>query len=134
MGKINKLAVDTMVLVYLINNEESYVDAVKKRLNSAKEVILSCMGMGEILAGFALKNDKNGKLKFLAFIETYRKLSVVGFGKQEALIFAELRAKYPSLKPPDAIHLATAISAKADVFLSNDKKLMGITELPVLIL
>ena len=134
MGKINKLAVYTMVLVYLINNEESYVDAVKKRLNSAKEVILSCMGMGEILAGFALKNDKNGKLKFLAFIETYRKLSVVGFGKQEALIFAELRAKYPSLKPPDAIHLATAISAKADVFLSNDKKLMGITELPVLIL
>ena len=46
-GKINKLAVDTMVLVYLINNEESYVDAVKKRLNSAKEVILSCMGMGK---------------------------------------------------------------------------------------
>lgn len=123
-----------MVLIHLISNKGPYVDIVKQRLNSAKEIILSCMALGEILAGFEVRNDKNGKLKFLAFIETYKKLSVVGFGEQEALIFAELRAKYPAVKPPDAIHLATAISARADGFLTNDNKLECIEELPVLIL
>jgi predicted nucleic acid-binding protein len=47
---------------------------------------------------------------------------------REVLIFAaQLRAQTPSLKTPDAIHLATATLAKADAFVSGDS---GIKELP----
>lgn len=47
---------------------------------------------------------------------------------REVLIMAtRLRAETPALKTPDAIHLATALLAKADAFLSSDQ---GIKNLP----
>lgn len=36
---------------------------------------------------------------------------------------AELRARHAFLKTPDAIHLATALTAGCDVFLTNDRRL-----------
>ena len=63
-----------------------------------------------------------------------KKLKLISFNKNEALIFSQLRAKYPSVKPPDAIHLATAISSGADAFFTNDKKLEQVEEIPILIL
>ena len=45
-----------------------------------------------------------------------------------------LRAKYRTLKTPDAIHLATAIEAQCDLFVSNDAKLRQVSEIPVEIL
>lgn len=40
---------------------------------------------------------------------------------REVLIMAaRLRAETPALRTPDAIHLATALLARADVFLSSD--------------
>ena len=65
-------------------------------------------------------------------MESYKKLSVVQFGKQEALIFAKLRAKYLSIKAPDAVHLATAISGRADRFFTNDEKLKMVQEMSIL--
>lgn len=132
MGKVNKIAIDTMVLIYLINNQEPYVETIKERLHSAKEIILSSVGMGEILAGFEKNNDKKGKLQFLSFLESYKKLSVIGFGKQESLIFGELRGKYPTIKAADAIHLATAISSRVDCFLTNDKKLEIVKDITIM--
>ena len=41
-----------------------------------------------------------------------------------------LRAKY-SLKTPDSIHLATAIMTKATAFLTGDKALARVVEVPV---
>lgn len=41
---------------------------------------------------------------------------------------AELRRKYPGLKLPDAIHLATAIHSKANNFITADKSLARIAK------
>ena len=41
---------------------------------------------------------------------------------------AELRHNYPGLKLPDAIHLATAIIAQADTFITADKRLLAIAK------
>lgn len=134
MSKIKQLAIDSMVLIYLIDGNETFSAKIEKYFENAERVIFSSFGLGEILAGFEKINDMQGKLGFLSFIESYKKISVVGFGKQEALIFAELRSKYPSIKPPDAIHLATAISARVDAFVTNDKKLETVKEINVLTL
>ncbi len=117
---MKRLAIDSMV-----------VDSVKQSLEKAEQITFSTLGLGEILAGFEKNGDSEGKLKFLSFVESYKKMSVTSFGKQEALIFAELRAKYPSVKPPDAVHLATAISARADAFLTNDRSLECIKEVRI---
>ena len=44
---------------------------------------------------------------------------------------ARIRAVY-KFKMPDAIHLATAITQRADVFLTNDYQLVTIKEIPVI--
>jgi predicted nucleic acid-binding protein len=45
-----------------------------------------------------------------------------------------LRGKYPNLKTVDAVQIATALDAKADAFLTNDKKLAGIKEIKIIVL
>lgn len=44
---------------------------------------------------------------------------------------AELRATMPSLKTPDAIHVATAIEAGCSLFVTNDSGLRNVPDLPV---
>lgn len=46
---------------------------------------------------------------------------------------ANLRASN-SLKTPDAIHAATAISVNCDLFITNDKGFRNLSNLPVIIL
>ncbi|MDF5713744.1 MAG: PIN domain-containing protein [Rhizonema sp. NSF051] len=47
---------------------------------------------------------------------------------------ARLRAITPSLRTPDAIHAATAITSGSTQFLTNDQQLRIVTGLPVVIL
>lgn len=134
MKKHKHIAIDTMILVYLLERNLSHIETIKKTLKHANRVTLSGMGFGEILAGFEKSNDQKGKLKFLSFLESFKKISVASFNKDTALTFAKLRAKYPSIKSPDAIHVATAIQAKADIFLTNDKNLKQVEEIRVITL
>ena len=46
---------------------------------------------------------------------------------------ADLRARY-QIRTPDALQIATAIEARCDAFLCNDKNLQRVTEISVLIL
>lgn len=121
-----------MIFIYYLDGDRDFYTGVMKEFAAAEEIILSTMGFGEILTGYERTNDKEGKLAFLSFLEHYPKISIVGFGKQEALIFAQLRAKYPTLKSPDCIHLATGISAGADAFFTHDKKLKKSSPLPII--
>ncbi|MBD2201369.1 PIN domain-containing protein [Calothrix sp. FACHB-1219] len=47
---------------------------------------------------------------------------------------ARLRASTPSLRTPDAIHIATATISGCTQFLTNDRQLRAATNLPVVIL
>ncbi|NES25651.1 MAG: type II toxin-antitoxin system VapC family toxin [Symploca sp. SIO3E6] len=47
---------------------------------------------------------------------------------------ARLRAVTPSLRTPDAIHVATAMTSECSQFLTNDQRLRIIPDLPVVIL
>lgn len=50
-----------------------------------------------------------------------------------ARLAANLRGRY-ALKMPDALHVATAIEAGCDAFLTNDAAIKRVTEITVLIL
>lgn len=52
-------------------------------------------------------------------------LSVVPVGRDVLWNAGRLRADYPSLKLPDAVHLATALSFGCHDFLSGDTRLKG---------
>ncbi len=46
---------------------------------------------------------------------------------------AELRAKH-DLRTPDAIQIATAITAQAEAFITNDERFKRITDIPVFVI
>ena len=46
---------------------------------------------------------------------------------------AQIRAKYSGIKAMDALQLASAIISGCDVFLTNDKQLRQVEEIPVLL-
>jgi predicted nucleic acid-binding protein len=46
---------------------------------------------------------------------------------------ARLRARY-GLRTPDAIHLATAVAARAEAFVTTDRRLARVRELEVRVL
>lgn len=46
---------------------------------------------------------------------------------------AEIRAKYTGIKGMDSIHLSTAIKLGCGIFLTNDKQLKQVSEIPVLL-
>jgi hypothetical protein len=117
-----------MIVIYLIEGREPFCISIKKALEAAERISFSTFGLGEVLAGFEKAKDKQGKIKFLSFIESYKKLSVIGYGKQEALIFAELRAKYPSAGLRRC-SLAAAVSAGGWVLTIKSVK---VEEVPVL--
>jgi len=57
---------------------------------------------------------------FRAFLTPSASLAVQGISLAVLEKTIELRAQFPALKTPDAIHLATGILAKCDLFVTRD--------------
>lgn len=60
-------------------------------------------------------------------------LTIFEVNKEIAVKAADLRRKY-TIRLPDAIQIATAIYAKAQAFITNDKRLKKCKELDILLL
>lgn len=60
-------------------------------------------------------------------------LTIVDVNQDIAIISARIRREY-GLRIPDAIQLATALSYKAEVFVTNDKRLKVFKEIKILFL
>lgn len=58
-----------------------------------------------------------------AYVDRFERLELVAFDTTCALLFAEIRARHPKIRPPDAIQLACAAKARCRWFLTNDARL-----------
>ncbi|MGH8453900.1 MAG: type II toxin-antitoxin system VapC family toxin [Nevskiales bacterium] len=62
-------------------------------------------------------------------------VSIHGLDEQTVDQAAELRADYPVLKLPDALHIATAVQAGCDLYITGDQRLGAVaSRIPVLTL
>lgn len=120
---MSKLAcLDTNILVYLSQpSSEFFTKATNLVLSLQKNgytLAVSSIGVGEYYSYkdfLELSIDK--LIKSGAILE-------LPFGHLEAIEFAELRKiENPRLPPIDILHLSTALSAGAEIFITNDKKL-----------
>jgi predicted nucleic acid-binding protein len=62
---------------------------------------------------------------YLDAIRDRPELTVVPVSRTILIETARLRAMHPTLKPPDALHAATAILQACDVLLTNDARLVS---------
>jgi predicted nucleic acid-binding protein len=114
---------DTNLFIYLIEENKLHLNKVHNLLQFLEEneyeIITSTLTLGEILTK-PYKDDR------LDLVETYKdffsNMELVELNSEIASLFAQIRADY-GIKTPDAVQLASAVYAKADLFVTNDDRL-----------
>ncbi len=118
---------DTMLFIYWLEDHPQFanrVDAIHARMQERQDqLITGAFTFGEVLAGAYRKGapqlaDESRRLLRSVVSE------VVPFTIETADHYARIRGTL-GLAPADAIHLASAAQAGTDLFLTNDKRLVG---------
>jgi uncharacterized protein len=124
---VSRIYWDTMLFIYWLEDHPQYakrVDAIHSRMKERQDrLITGTFTFGEVLAGVHRRNatrlaDESRRLLQAVVAEA------VPFTLDTAEQYARIRGSL-GLAPADAIHLACAAQARADLFLTNDKRLVG---------
>ena len=137
LRKYALVGIDTMAFIYHFEKNENY--------QPFTTALFSCIESGDIKAVTSMitllevlvkpKKEKNNYLveeyKFL--LETFPNLRMLSLDAKVADIASGLRAEY-NIKTPDAIQVASAMSAGAEAFITNEPSLKRIDKLDVIIM
>ncbi|MBZ0275420.1 MAG: type II toxin-antitoxin system VapC family toxin [Anaerolineae bacterium] len=137
MKNVRKLGVETAPYIYYVENHPVYADKVDSvfQIVEAKvvEIHTSVITLTEILMKPIQANNQS-------LIDTYRELltgtdfiHLTAITPEIAERAAHLRARY-NIRTPDALHIAAAITAECNAFLTNDLALKRVTEIRVIVL
>jgi len=119
-----KLAfLDTNIFIYLIEENPSYLNQVYKLLEFLEknkyEIVTSTLTLGEILTKPYKDNRMDLVKRYKSF---FSEMKLIELNSEIASLFAKVRADY-KIKTPDAVQLASAVYAKANLFVTNDDRL-----------
>ena len=118
---------DTNLFIYLWEKKSSTreMTALVTDMETRRHTLAtSALSLGEIL----VQPARQGQAELMVrYVEAMQRLVLIPFDAEAAICFANLRAAQPSLRPPDAIQLACAITRKCDLFLTNDNRLAHVT-------
>jgi predicted nucleic acid-binding protein len=126
---------DTNILIYLSEGSAPDQQAFKAQFQHFEEAavrfITSELTLGEVLVHPLRKGDE----KLIALYENLFTdfVEPVPITREVLYTSAKLRAETPSQRMPDAIHVATALLAKAEVFVTGDKGIKNLPEHMILI-
>jgi uncharacterized protein len=126
---LSKVFWDTMVFVYLLENNPTYAKRVghisQRMAVRGDKLFTSTLAAAEVLVGPAKTGDTAGLKQAESFFYG-PSVSLIQFSVQAVSNYVRIRSS-KSIRPPDAIHLACAASEGIDVFITNDKNLVGLT-------
>ncbi len=121
------IALDTNIFILAYNQTspkgEKAQALLDKILHSGDQIFISVIVFEE----FLVKIYKQGLERNLADYENFLTaggiVMVVDVTRQIARVAAKIRADYPSVRAPDAIHIASALESGAKVFYTTDRRL-----------
>jgi predicted nucleic acid-binding protein len=118
---------DTMLFIYWLEDHPRYgsrVQQIFERMRDRQDQLCtSAFAVGETLVGF----HKRGAFEAAARVRNFFRqdsVEVIAYTLETADLYAGIRAKV-GISSVDAIHLACAATANTDLFLTNDKNLVG---------
>jgi len=124
---VSRIYWDTMLFVYWLENNPQFaerINAIHSRMEQrGDQLITAAFTFGEVLAGpyrlgaTKIADESNQWLRSVVS-------EVIPFDSQTADHYARIRGTL-KLSPADSIHLACAAQAGTDLFLTNDKNLLG---------
>lgn len=122
---MSRIFFDTNLFIYLLEDEGergAKVSGLIERISERRdELLTSTLTLAEVLVKPLSVGD-------VPWAERYEKLlttpgvSLLPFDRSCARIYAQLRQDR-TVKPPDAIQLSCAASARCDLFITNDERL-----------
>ena len=119
---------DTMLFIYWLEGNPNLgkrVDAIWSRMQERNDqLITGALALGEVLAGAYKRGADKQRIQDVRAALESAVSEVVPFTSETADLFGQIKG---SLKIPsaDAIHLACAASVGIDLFLTNDRNLVG---------
>jgi predicted nucleic acid-binding protein len=124
---VSRVYWDTMLFIYWLEDHPQFakrVDAVYSHMKERRDqLITGTFTFGEVLAGVYRKGAADRAEQVRRQLQAIVS-EVVPFTIETADHYARIRGNL-SLPPADAIHLASAAQASTDLFLTNDKRLVG---------
>lgn len=133
MGIINSIqsshiaALDTNLFIYAYGKKDYLGDLARAFLDDLKvlspRIVISVLVFEEFLVQiYKKKLDKNIN-EYEDFITCGGLATVLDVNREVAREAAKIRAKYHGIRTPDALHLASAIFAKANFFVTTDRRI-----------
>jgi len=121
-----KIFWDTNLFIYLWEKRTLVREMAALAHFVAREghsVATSTLTLGEIL----VHPSRFGREDLVQrYREAMRELVLLPFDDEAAVVFGGLRARNPTLRPPDAVQLACAVAGGCGLFLTNDTRLVGV--------
>ncbi len=124
---MSRIFLDTMLFVYLLEENERYsarVAEILSRIHArGDQLCTSALAFAEVLVGPYRKGATDASAKVTEFFESPF-VQVLAFDGNSAVHYASIRSRF-RVSPADAIHLACAASVGTDLFLTSDSSLLG---------
>ncbi len=137
LSSVRRLALDTAPIIYFVEAHPRYdllVTGVFQRIADGQvEGVTSALTLTEVLALPMQKQRFDLCESYKTLLISAENFTLVNITAEIAERAAELRARY-HLRTPDALQIATGLVNHCQAFLTNDKDLKRVTEIPVLVL
>lgn len=137
MSRHRKVGLDTSIFIYQVEENNKYfhlTDSIFSWLDEPRaQAITSTITLLELLVQPYRLGDIDRVNKFYALFSTFPHLEWLAPTLEIADMGARFRAEY-SLRTPDAIQAATAVSGDATGFMSNDTGFRRVAGLEVMVL
>lgn len=141
MGLIEDLgpgptALDTSLFIYLIEENEVFLPVVAPVFEDVaagrREAVTSSLTLLEVLVvPFRVGNLALAD-RYEAALTLSRGVRLVDLDRAQLRTAAQLRARHPSVRTPDALQLAAALTTGCATFVTNDRDLPTVPGLTIL--
>ena len=129
--------IDTAPFIYLIEEHPRYLPVVKPLFESLDRgelrAVTSVITLLEAIVHPLRMPDSILASTYLEVFQSASGLDLWTVGPNVAVEAASLRATNPSLRAPDAIQLSVARLAGASLFITNDRRLAGLSDLRTIV-
>ncbi|HZZ15913.1 MAG TPA: type II toxin-antitoxin system VapC family toxin [Candidatus Sulfotelmatobacter sp.] len=119
---------DSMIFIYWLEENPQFgkrVDAIWSRMQERNDqLITGALAFGEVFAGAYKRGANKERIQEVRAALEIAVSGVIPFTSETANLYGRIRGSL-KISSADAIHLACAASAGTDLFLTNDKNLVG---------
>jgi predicted nucleic acid-binding protein len=137
LANADRIYIDTVTVIYAVEQSPTYGVLLNPLWHSLQvgnlEILTSELTLMETLI-MPIRNSDTFLVDAYERLLRSPQIQLIPISQTVLREAARLRATMPSLRTPDAIHAATAMTSGCTQFLTNDRQLRAVTGLSVVIL